>query len=130
MTETKPLIAVVDDDDSVCRALDRLLKSIGMDTQTFASGGEFLEFLKAMPSFHPDCVFLDLHMPGLSGLDVQERLTTDGHSMAVVFITAHDEADSRERALEGGAIAFLKKPFSDETLIRAMNEAIRRRSEQ
>jgi len=129
MSPSKPLVAVVDDDQSVCRAMERLLKSIGMDTHTFASGGEFLAFIQAMPSFHPDCVLLDLHMPGLNGLDVQERLTMDGSPLSVIFITAYDEAGTRERALEGGAVAFLRKPFSDEVLIKALNEAIHRRSE-
>jgi len=128
LNQSKPLIAVVDDDASVCRAMVRLLKSIGMDTQTFASGSEFLTFIKAMPSFHPDCVVLDLQMPGLNGLDVQERLTGDGSPLSVIFITAYDEAGTRERALEGGAVAFLRKPFSDEVLIKALNEAIQGRS--
>ena len=128
MSQAKPLIAVVDDDQSVCRALDRLLHSLGMNTQTFASGSEFLAFIDAMPSFHPDCVVLDLHMPGVNGLDVQERLTRDHHPLSVIFITAYDEAGTRERALEGGAVAFLRKPFSDEALIKALDKAIQRRS--
>jgi FixJ family two-component response regulator len=127
MSESKPLIAVVDDDESVCRALERLLSSIGMDTQTFASGSQFLGFIETIPTFHPDCVVLDLHMPGLSGLDVQERLARSGSPLAIIFITAFDESGARERALEGGAVAFLRKPFSDEDLIKALNEAIRRR---
>jgi FixJ family two-component response regulator len=130
MSQSKPLIAVVDDDQSVCRALDRLLHSLGMNTQTFASGSEFLAFIEAMPSFHPDCVVLDLHMPGLNGLDVQEQLTRDGSLLSVIIITAYDEAATRERAMEGGAVAFLRKPFSDEVLIKALNEAIQRRSGQ
>jgi len=128
MSQSKPLIAVVDDDASVCRAMVRLLKSFGMDTQTFASGSEFLAFIQIMPSFHPDCVVLDLQMPGLNGLDVQEQLTRDHSPLSVIFITAYDETGTRERALEGGAVAFLRKPFSDEVLITALNEAIQRRS--
>jgi FixJ family two-component response regulator len=130
LSQTKPLIAVVDDDVSVSRALERLLHSLGMNTHTFASGGEFLTFVQAVPSFHPDCVLLDLHMPGVTGLDVQERLTRDHSPLSVIFITAYDEAGTRERALEGGAVAFLRKPFSDEVLIKALNEAIQRRSGQ
>jgi FixJ family two-component response regulator len=130
LSQTKPLIAVVDDDASVCRALERLLHSLGMNTHSFASGGEFLAFVQAMPSFHPDCVLLDLHMPGVNGLDVQERLARDHCPLSVIFITAYDEASARERALEGGALAFLRKPFSDETLIQALNKAIQRRSGQ
>ena len=129
MTRTKPLIAVVDDDESVNRALDRLLHSLGMDTQTFASGTEFLSFLEATPLFDPDCVVLDLHMPGLTGLDVQERLSERTHPPSVIFITAHDETSARERALQGGAVAFLHKPVSEEVLMRMLDEALRRRSE-
>lgn len=129
MNQSKPLVAVVDDDASVCRAMVRLLKSIGMDTHTFASGSEFLAFIAGMPSFHPDCVVLDLQMPGLNGLDVQEQLTRDHSPLSIIFITAYDESGARERALEGGAVAFLRKPFSDEVLIEALNEAIQRRSE-
>ena len=130
MIQSKPLIAVVDDDESVCSALDRLLHSLGMNSQTFPSGGEFLAYIEAMPSFHPDCVVIDLHMPGLNGLAVQERLTKDGNSVPLIFITAHDEVDSRDRALQGGAVAFLRKPFSVETLTKALNEAAHRRSGQ
>lgn len=130
MSQPNPLIAVVDDDVSVSRALERLLHSLGMNTQMFASGSDFLAFIKAMPSFHPDCVVLDLHMPGLNGLDVQEQLNRDGSSLSVIFITAYDEAGSRERAMEGGAVAFLRKPFSDEALLKALDQAIKRRSGQ
>ena len=68
MTETKPAIAIVDDDESVCRAMSRLLRSLGMDTNTFTSGHEFIEHLKTGGSFHPDCVVLDVQMPGMNGL--------------------------------------------------------------
>jgi FixJ family two-component response regulator len=124
VTRSKPLIAVVDDDESVCRALKRLLQSLGMESQTFASGGEFFAFIDAIPSFHPDCIVLDLHMPGMNGLDVQERLIHSGNPLSVIFITAYDDPATRKRALEAGAVAFLRKPFSDETLIRALNEAV------
>src|SRR5262245_20828645 len=127
MKRSEPLIAIVDDDESVCRALSRLLHSLGMNTQTFSSGGEFLNFIDMVPSFRPDCVVLDLLMSGLNGLDVQERLIDIGSPASIIFITAHDEAGARERALKGGAVAFLNKPFSDETLIQALNEAIYRR---
>src|SRR5436853_1713348 len=72
---TRPLVAVVDDDESVRRAIRRLLRAIGMDADPFASGDELLQLLAAMPSYRPDCVILDVQMPGLNGLEVQRRLT-------------------------------------------------------
>jgi FixJ family two-component response regulator len=126
MSNAKPLIAIVDDDESVCRALKRLVRSLGMNAETFASGQQFLDFIKAMPSFHPDCVVLDVQMPGLNGLEVQERLATNGNPLPVIFITAHDDAIPRERALAGGAVAFVRKPFQDELLINTLHEALNR----
>jgi FixJ family two-component response regulator len=126
MSNVKPLIAIVDDDESVCRALKRLVRSVGMDGETFASGREFLDLIEAMPSFHPDCVVLDVQMPGLNGLEVQERLATNGNPLPVIFITAHDDAIPRERALAGGAVAFVRKPFNDELFIKTLHEALKR----
>ena len=126
MSNVKPLVAIVDDDESVCRALKRLVRSVGMDGETFASGREFLDLIEAMPSFHPDCVVLDVQMPGLNGLEVQERLATNGNPLPVIFITAHDDAIPRERALAGGAVAFVRKPFQDELLINTLHEALKR----
>lgn len=124
MTKTKPLIAIVDDDESVCRAMKRLVRALGMNADTFTSGQEFLDLVEAMPSFHPDCVVLDVQMPGLNGLEVQERLAKSGSHLPVIFITAHDEVGVRERALATGAVAFLRKPFNDELLIKTLHAAI------
>ena len=129
MSQSKPLIAVVDDDASVCRALERLLHSLGMDARAFTSGTEFIGFIEATPSFHADCVILDLQMAGLNGLDVQDRLARIGRRIPIIFITAFDEIGARERALASGAVAFLRKPFSDELLIKALDEAMRRGSQ-
>jgi len=126
MSQSKPLIAIVDDDASVCRALERLLHSVGLNARSFASGTEFIGFIEATPSFHADCVILDLQMAGLNGLDVQDRLARIGRRIPIIFITAFDEMGARERALAGGAVAFLRKPFSDELLIKALDEAMRR----
>jgi FixJ family two-component response regulator len=79
-----------------------------------------------MPSFHPECLILDVQMPGLNGLDLQERLAAMGRRFPIVFITAHDEAGMRERALSAGAVAFLRKPFSDELLIKTLDTALKR----
>jgi FixJ family two-component response regulator len=114
MSKTKPAIAIVDDDASVCRAISRLLRSLGMNADTFTSGREFIEQIETMPSFHPDCVVLDVQMPGMNGLEVQEFLVRSENPLPVIFITAHDEIGVRERALQAGAVAFLRKPFNDE----------------
>lgn len=122
----KPRIAVVDDDDSVCRALRRLLRSLAMDAESFGSGQQFLDLLEAMPSYRPDCLILDMQMPGMNGLEVQHRLASSGKAIPVIFITAHDEPGAREKALAAGAVAYLRKPFDDELLIKTLREAVKR----
>ena len=119
---SKPLIAVVDDDDSVRRAVSRLLRTVGMDADSFPTGDDFLEKLASMPSYRPDCVVMDVHMPGLNGLEVQQRLT--GSGLPIIFITAFDDAAMRERALGAGAIACLHKPFDDELLVSTIRGAL------
>ncbi len=116
----------MDDDESVCRAIKRLVRSLGMNADTFASGQELLDLVEAMPSFHPDCVVLDMQMPGLNGLEVQERLAKSGSRLPIIFITAHDDAGMRERALAAGAVAFLRKPFNDALFIKTLRVAIER----
>jgi FixJ family two-component response regulator len=123
--KNKPLIAIVDDDESVCRAVRRLVRSLAMDAETFGSGQDFLDLLDAMPSFEPDCLILDVQMPGMNGLEVQDRLAGSGNAVPVIFITAHDEIGVREKALAAGAVAFLRKPFNDELLIKTLQEALK-----
>jgi FixJ family two-component response regulator len=125
LKKPKPLIAIVDDDESVCRAVRRLVRSLAMNAQTFNSGQDFLDLLHAMPSFDPDCLILDVQMQGINGLDVQEQLTKRGKMIPVIFITAHDEVGVREKALAAGAVAFLRKPFNDELLIKTMDQAMK-----
>ena len=127
MSETKPMIAIVDDDESVCRALKRLVRSLGMEADTFLSGREFVDLIEAMPSFHADCVVLDVQMPGMNGLEVQRLIMAAGSRLPIIFITAHDEAGVRERALGMGAVAFLRKPFDDELFIRTLRAALGRK---
>ncbi|MGN6718322.1 MAG: response regulator transcription factor [Candidatus Binatia bacterium] len=126
MNSPKPRIAIVDDDESVCRAVRRLVPSLGMDGETFSSGQKFIDMLEAMPSFRPDCLILDVQMPGMNGLDVQDHLVRSGNTVPVIFITAHDEVGVREKALSAGAVAFLRKPFDDELLIKTLDEALKR----
>ena len=118
-------MAIVDDDDSVCRAIRRLVRSLDMDAETFSSGRQFLDLLHAMPSFQPDCAILDVQMPGMNGFELQELLVKSGNKIPLIFITAHDEVGAREKALGAGALAFLRKPFDDELLVRTLNEALK-----
>lgn len=118
----KPLIAVVDDNASVRRALRRLLRTLDMEADPFATGDELLELLDAMPSYAPDCVILDVQLPGSSGLEIQRRLAR--RALPVIVITAYDELAVREQALSAGAVAFLRKPFSDELLLRTLRAAL------
>ena len=127
LDKSKPLIVIVDDDESVCRAIRRLVRSLAMDAETFSSGQDFLDLLEAMPSFKPDCLILDVQMPGINGLGVQERLAKTGKTVPVIFITAHDEVGVREKALAGGAVAYLRKPFNDELLVKTLAEALKQR---
>jgi len=122
----KPLIAIVDDDESVCRAVRRLVRSLAMDAETFNSGQHFIDLLDAMPSFKPGCLILDVQMPGMNGLEVQNRLLMTGNTVPVIFITAHDEVGVREKALAAGAVAFLRKPFDDELLVKTLRQALKR----
>ena len=124
MSKSNPLIAIVDDDESVCRAMKRLVRSLGMAADAFTSGREFIDRVETTPSFQPDCVVLDVQMPGMNGLEVQERLASSGNPLPVIFITAHDEAGVRDRALAAGAVAFLRKPFNDELFIKTLRIAL------
>ena len=124
MSEPKLFIAIVDDDRSVCRAIGRLVRSLGMNADSFTSGQEFIDLIEAMPGWKADCVVLDVQMPGINGLDVQNRLSRLGRRMPVVFIAAHDDVYVRERAMAAGAVAFLRKPFDDELLIRTLKQAL------
>lgn len=126
LSTRKPRIAIIDDDESVCRAVRRLVRSLGLDAETFSSGQRFIDTLEAMPSFRPDCAILDVQMPGMNGLDVQDHLVHSGNKLPLIFITAHDEIGLREKALAAGAVAFLRKPFDDELLIKTLDEALKR----
>ena len=96
-----------------------------MEADTFTTGQAFIELIEAKPSVQVDCVVLDVHMPGVNGLQVQERLAKGGHRFPIIFITAHDEAVVREQALAAGALGFLCKPFNDELLIETLRAALK-----
>lgn len=114
-------VAVVDDDEAVRRALARLIRSLGFEAETYGCGEDFLASLSAR---RPDCVVLDLHMPKVSGFDVQARLTGSGLDIPVVVITGHDSPETRARALKGGAAAYLCKPLDDRALMDAIHGAV------
>ena len=118
MSASRPVIAIVDDEELVRKALERLLRSAEMEARVFASGAEFLT---AIAEFNPDCVVLDLHMAGVSGFDVMAGLQW---RFPIVVITGHDSPENAARALGGGAAAYLRKPVNDRALIGAISEAI------
>lgn len=124
MTSKELLIAIVDDDESVCRAMKRLVRSLGMTAETYLSGEDFIEQVEALPSFHPDCVIVDVKMSGMNGLELQKRLRQIHKDIPVIFMTAFDERKARERALAGGAVAFLRKPCNDALIVRTLNMAL------
>jgi FixJ family two-component response regulator len=116
------LVAVVDDDASVRKAIQRLLIAARLRVETFASGEEFLQ---SLADHTPDCLILDLCMPGLTGLDIQRHIRRTGANVPTVVITAHDDIDSRQRCESCGAAAFLHKPIDDRVLLDAVAAAVR-----
>jgi FixJ family two-component response regulator len=120
-----PLVHVIDDDPSVVQALQRLLRSWGMEVRTFASGEEFLS--AAPTSGDVDCVVLDVQMPGMSGFDVQERMRQAGWDVPIIFITGHEIEGVKERALQAGALGFLGKPFRENDLVALIRDGVQRR---
>lgn len=114
-------VFVVDDDASVRVALGRLIRSAGLEVETFASAEDLLE---AWPSGPSGCLIVDVQMPGLSGLELQAELAALGSTVPIIFITAHDDLDARTQALNGGAAAFFEKPFDDEALLAAIHIAL------
>ncbi len=125
MSDATPTVAVVDDDESVCRALKRLLRAAGMASASFGTGDALLAALDENDAaWRPDCIVLDVQMPGINGLEVQRRLA--GSDMPIVFVTAHDDPAVRDTALAAGAAAYLHKPFDDEVFIGAVRAAIAR----
>ena len=118
---SQALIAIVDDDQSFREALESLLRLIGFRTAIFASARNFLD----SPQFpNVSCAILDVSMPGMDGLELQRHLVTT-HPIPIIFITDRRDAKTREQALRAGAISFFNKPFSEETLIDALNSALR-----
>jgi len=116
------LISIVDDDDSVRESLSGLIRSVGFRVMVFASAEEFLNSNHLSDT---DCLILDVRMPGMNGLDLQRRLAASHMSIPVIFITAHGDEEARVRALNGGAVECLLKPFSEDALLKAIDKALK-----
>jgi FixJ family two-component response regulator len=116
-----PRISIVDDDPSVRDALGRLVESVGYDVETFASAQEFLD---SSPVGRADCLVLDIHLPGMSGFDLQQRLAAARAAIPIIFITAHDDSFTRERIGQARVDAQLYKPFEDLALLDAIRSAV------
>ncbi len=117
MSKPTPMISIVDDDLSVRRALRRLVGSAGYLVETFASAREFLG---STPSTRTACLILDIYMDGMSGFELQERLEAERLAIPIIFITAHDDAATRERIRRSGAAGYLGKPFDGQALLDAI----------
>jgi FixJ family two-component response regulator len=124
MKEPLTTVFVVDDDAAVRKSLVRLLKSAGYRAESFPSANEFLEHWNRDPA--PGCVLLDIQMPGLDGLQLQEKLKGSTHGIPVIFITGHGDIPASVKAMKAGAVDFFPKPFHDEDLLHAIREAIQR----
>ena len=120
VTKARLFIAVVDDEEPVRKALMRLMRSVGLSVETFGSGAAFLE---SIDTRLPDCVVLDLRMPQMDGFSVQASLARKCAALPVIILTGHDLPQDRERAMQGGASAFLRKPVLDRTLLDAISAA-------
>ena len=127
MTELKPTIYVVDDDRSVRDSTELMLKSVGFNVKTFGSA---LDFLKANLLEDLGCLVLDVRMPGMSGLDLQEKLVSAKTPLPVIFITGHGTVPMSVRAMKAGAVDFLQKPFEEQDLLDAINRAVARQRER
>jgi FixJ family two-component response regulator len=123
MNETPPVVFVVDDEPAVRISLKRLLRSIGLEARTYASAQEFLH------SERPDapaCLVLDVRLPGLSGLDLQQELAAANIDLPIIFVTGHGDIPMSVRAMKAGAVEFLTKPFREQDLLEAIQRGIER----
>jgi FixJ family two-component response regulator len=123
MTEPEPIVIIVDDDPSVRRSTERLIRSAGLKVQSFASAREFLGHPRPEG---PACLVLDVRMPGLSGMELQRELTQSGFPVPIIFITGHGDIPMSVEAMKAGAVEFLTKPFREDTMLRTIDQAIAR----
>jgi FixJ family two-component response regulator len=116
----KKIIYIVDDDESVCRALKTLLTTFDFDVKMFNSAASFFQ---TVPNDAPGCLILDIHMPGVDGWAMQKTILDSGSTRSVIFISAEKQEHAAERALKVGAVGFLQKPFNGQTLVDLINVA-------
>lgn len=119
----RAIVHIIDDDDSMRRALDRVFRSVGLATRTYAAAREFIETKR---SDLPGCIVLDVRLPGMNGLELQQHLADLGIRLPVVLITAHGDIPMSVRAMKAGAVDFLPKPFRDQDMLDAVTSAIDR----
>jgi FixJ family two-component response regulator len=118
-----PTVFIIDDDRSMRQAVQDLVESVGLRAESFATGGEFL---RRGPTNSPSCLVLDVRLPQMSGLDFQSRLAETGTQIPIIFITAHGDVPMSVKALKAGAVEFLTKPFRDQDLLDAIQQALQR----
>ena len=118
-----PAISIIDDDDSVRVSTSRLVRSLGLITYTFASAKDFLDSPQLTGT---SCLIVDVQMPAMTGIELQDLLRSQGRSVAMIFISALPDKSIKARALEGGALCFLNKPFQPAALIECINVALSR----
>jgi FixJ family two-component response regulator len=123
MPHVTPIVFVVDDDVSIRESLELLIRCEGWQPETFASAQEFLSRPRVLA---PSCLLLDVNLPGLNGLDLQKRMAADGNNMPIVFMTGYGDVAMTVRAMKGGAVEFLTKPFGDDAMLSAIRDAIGR----
>jgi FixJ family two-component response regulator len=123
MIDQGPIVYVVDDDSAVRNAVDSLIRSVGLKVRTFASADEFF---RTKISSAPGCIILDVRMPGMSGVDLQKELLRLENEMPIIFITGHGDIPMAVRVMKAGAVEFLTKPFRDQDLLDAIQQAIAR----
>jgi FixJ family two-component response regulator len=123
MNGSSPTVFIVDDDASVRRSLERLIRSVGLNVETFASAEEFLRW---QPYVGTGCLVLDVRLAGLSGIDLQKELSRKKISLPIIFITAHGDIHMGVRAMKDGAVDFLTKPFDEKELLSAIDQALER----
>ena len=121
VNNTRPTIFVVDDDSAVRDALKLLLRSVGQSVETYGAGSEFLE---SYSEDRPGCLVLDIRMPGMSGLELQQKLNEKHSILPIIFITGHGDVPMAVEAMQAGAVDFIQKPFRDQDLIDRINQAL------
>ena len=121
MTHSEPTVFVVDDDAGVRDSIALLIRSVGLKSQTYPSASDFLA---AYATGTPGCLVLDVRMPGMSGLELQERLEASGSALPIIFLTAHGDIPMAVQAVKAGAVDFIQKPFRDQALIDRIQQAI------